>query len=131
MPKSQDPAVFTAAARVALSRLIVQQINGVAPELAVITLDPDLEQILQNSLQTPGSAGMGLEPGLAERMHSALEQSAQRQELAGQPAVLLVSMPLRLPLSRLVKHSIPGLHVLSYNEIPDSKQIRIVASVGK
>ncbi len=131
MPKSQDPAVLTAAARVALSRLIVQQINGVAPELAVITLDPDLEQILQNSLQTPGSAGMGLEPGLAERMHSALEQSAQRQELAGQPAVLLVSMPLRLPLSRLVKHSIPGLHVLSYNEIPDSKQIRIVASVGK
>ncbi len=130
-PKSQDPAVLTAATRVALSRLIVQQINGVAPELAVITLDPDLEQILQNSLQTPGLAGIGLEPGLAERMHSALQQSAQRQELAGQPAVLLVSMPLRLPLSRLVRHSIPNLHVLSYNEIPDSKQIRIVASVGK
>lgn len=130
-PKSQDPAVLTAAARVALSRLIIQQINGVAPELAVITLDPDLEQILQNSLQAPGSAGIGLEPGLAERMHTALEQSAQRQELAGQPAVLLVSMPLRLPLARLVRHSIPGLHVLSYNEIPDNKQVRIVASVGK
>ncbi|MDX1252221.1 MAG: flagellar biosynthesis protein FlhA [Gammaproteobacteria bacterium] len=130
-PKSQDPAMLTAAVRVALGRLIVQQINGMASEIQVITLDPDLEQILQNSLQASGSAGIGLEPGLAERMHAALAQSAQRQEMAGQAAILLVSMPLRLPLARLVKHSIPGLHVLSYNEIPDNKQIRIIASVGK
>lgn len=130
-PKSQDPAMLTAAVRVALGRLIIQQINGMASEIQVITLDPDLEQILQNSLQASGSAGIGLEPGLAERMHSALAQSVQRQEMAGQAAILLVSMPLRLPLARLVKHSIPGLHVLSYNEIPDNKQLRIIASVGK
>ncbi len=129
--KSQDPAVLTAAARIALGRLIVQQINGMAQELPVITLDPGLEQILQNSIQASGSTGIGLEPGLAERMHSALVQSVQRQELAGQPAILLVPMPLRLPLARLVRHSIPGLHVLAYNEIPDNKQIRIVATVGK
>jgi flagellar biosynthesis protein FlhA len=129
--KSQDPAVLTAAARIALGRLIVQQINGMALDLPVITLDPGLEQILQNSIQASGSTGIGLEPGLAERMHSALVQSVQRQELAGQPAILLVPMPLRLPLARLVRHSIPGLHVLAYNEIPDNKQIRIIATVGK
>ena len=66
--KSQDPAVLTAAARIALGRLIVQQINGMAQELPVITLDPGLEQILQNSIQVSGSTGIGLEPGLAERM---------------------------------------------------------------
>ncbi|MFZ5594660.1 MAG: flagellar biosynthesis protein FlhA [Pseudomonadota bacterium] len=130
-PKSQDPAMLIAAVRVALGRLIVQQINGMVSEIPVITLDPDLEQILQNSLQASGMAGIGLEPGLAERMHAALVQSAQRQEMAGQAAILLVSMPLRLPLARLLRHSIPSLHVLSYNEIPDNKQVRIIASVGK
>ncbi len=130
-PKSQDPAILTTAVRVALGRLIVQQINGMASEISVITLDPGLEQILQNSIQTSGSTGIGLEPGLAERMHSALVQSVQRQELAGQPAILLVPMSLRLSLARLVRHSITALHVLAYNEIPDNKQIRIVATVGK
>lgn len=130
-PKSQDPAVLTAAVRIALGRLIVQQINGMAQELPVITLDPGLEQILQNSIQASGSTGIGLEPGLAERMHGTLVQSVQRQELAGQPAILLVPMPLRLPLAKLVRHSISGLHVLAYNEIPDTKQIRIIATVGK
>lgn len=130
-PKSQDPAMLTTAVRVALGRLIVQQINGMASEIPVITLDPGLEQILQNSIQTSGSTGIGLEPGLAERMHSALVQSVQRQELAGQPAILLVPMSLRLSLARLVRHSITALHVLAYNEIPDNKQIRIVATVGK
>ncbi len=130
-PKSQDPAMLTALVRVALGRLIVQQINGIAQELPVITLDPGLEQILQNSIQASGFTGIGLEPGLAERMHSALVQSVQRQELAGQPAILLVPMSLRLSLARLVRHSISALHVLAYNEIPDNKQIRIVATVGK
>lgn len=128
---SQDPAVLTAAARVALGRSIVQHINGIAAELPVITLDPSLEQLLQQSLQVAGEGGMGFEPGLIERMRQALAQSTQRQEAAGQAAVLLVSAGLRPWLARFVRHSIPGLRVLSYNEVPDDKQIRIVATVGK
>lgn len=127
--RSQDAAVLTAAVRVALGRSIVQQINGLGSELAVTVLDGDLEQILQSSLQATGEAG--LEPGLAERLHRSLAESAQRQEVSGQPAVLLVSAPIRPLLARFVRHTIPGLRVLSYNEIPDNKQLKIVASVGK
>ena len=99
-------------------------------ELPVITLDPNLEQLLHQSIQG-GDGGAGVEPGLAERLHTALLESAQAQELAGQPAVLLVSAPLRTMLSRFVRHTITTLHVLSYNEIPTDKQIRIVATVGQ
>ncbi len=127
--RSQDAAVLTAAVRVALGRSIIQQINGLGSELAVTVLDGDLEQILQSSLQATGEAG--LEPGLAERLHRSLAESAQRQEVSGQPAVLLVSAPIRPLLARFVRHTIPGLRVLSYNEIPDNKQLKIVASVGK
>ncbi|GBE47795.1 flagellar biosynthesis protein FlhA [bacterium BMS3Bbin12] len=130
-PQSQDPGVLTAAVRTALGRLIVQHINGMSSELPVITLDPALEQILHQSLQSSGEGGGGMEPGLAERLHGSLSQAAQRQEVAGQPAVLLVPSQIRPWLARWLRHTIPGLSVLAYNEVPDNKQIRVLATVGQ
>jgi len=128
--RSQEPGALTAAVRVSLGRSIIQHINGMGPELQVITLDPSLEQILQSSIQAIAEGGAGIEPGLAERMHQSLAESAQRQESAGQPAILLVTPVIRSWLARLVRHSIPMLHVLAYNEIPDNKQIKVVANIG-
>ncbi|MFQ2165701.1 flagellar biosynthesis protein FlhA [Aeromonas hydrophila] len=130
-PRSQDPEVLTAACRIALRRLIVQEIAGPDPELPVITLAPELERILHQSLQAGGGDGAGIEPGLAERMQRSLVEATQRQELEGQPAVLLTSGILRNTLAKFVKNAIPGLRVLSYQEVPDDKQIRIVSAVGQ
>ncbi|HHJ16480.1 MAG TPA: flagellar biosynthesis protein FlhA [Gammaproteobacteria bacterium] len=128
--RSQDPGALTAAARVALGRSIIQHINGMEPEVQVITLDPSLEQILQTSIQAVSEGGAGIEPGLAERMHQSLAESARRQESSGQAPILLVTPAIRPWLARLVRHSIAGLHVLAYNEIPDNKQIKVVANIG-
>ena len=130
-PRSQDPDVLTAACRIALRRLIVQDIVGGESVIPVITLAPELERILHQSLQAGGAEGAGIEPGLAERMQQSLIEASQRQELEGQAAVLLTSGVLRNTLARFVKNSIPGLRVLSYQEIPDDKQIRIVSAVGQ
>lgn len=127
--KSQDSGALTAAVRAALGRSIIQNISGLAPELAVITLDPSLEQLLQNALNTEAGA-TAVEPGLADRMHQALKQSAERQEAMGQAAVLLVPATLRPWLARFVRHAIPGLHVLAYDELPQDKQVKVVASIG-
>ncbi|MBE0509327.1 MAG: flagellar biosynthesis protein FlhA [Chromatiales bacterium] len=126
----QDAGNLTALVRVGLGRMIVQKINGLKQELEVITLSPELEQILLGSVQANAEGGAGLEPMLAERLHQGLVESAQNLEMAGKPAVLLIAPPIRELLARFVKHSIPGLHVLSYNEIPDDKQLKIVASIG-
>jgi flagellar biosynthesis protein FlhA len=130
-PKSQDPDVLVSAVRIALKRLIVQEINGGLAEIPVITLAPELEQMLHQSLQAGGADGAGIEPGLAERLQGSLNEAAQQQELAGEPAVLLTSGMLRPVLSKFLKHSVSGLHVLSYQEIPDDKQIKIVNAVGQ
>ncbi|MBN7821233.1 flagellar biosynthesis protein FlhA [Bowmanella yangjiangensis] len=130
-PKSQDPDVLVSAVRIALKRLITQEINGSSKEIPVITLAPELEQMLHQSLQAGGGDGAGIEPGLAERLQQSLADAAQQQELAGEPAVLLTSGMLRPVLSRFLKHAIAGLHVLSYQEIPDDKQIKIVSAVGQ
>ncbi|MFT2091380.1 flagellar biosynthesis protein FlhA [Paraglaciecola sp. 2405UD69-4] len=130
-PKSQDPDVLVSAVRIALKRLIVQEINGGAMEIPVITLAPELEQMLHQSLQAGGADGAGIEPGLAEKLQTSLNEASQQQELAGEPAVLLTSGMLRPVLSKFLKHSVSGLHVLSYQEIPDDKQIKIVSAVGQ
>jgi flagellar biosynthesis protein FlhA len=130
-PKSQDTAALTAVVRVALARQIAQHINGMAPELPVMTLAPALEQILLGSLQAGPDGGVGLEPGLADQMLKALGQHSQQQELNGQPAVLLISAPLRPWLARLLRSAIPSLHVLGYNEVPDHKRVKVVATIGQ
>ncbi len=133
-PKSQDPAAMVAAVRVALSRAIVQGIVGLEPELPVITLEPRLEQILLNSMQKAGQGaedGILLEPGMAEKLQRSLVDAAQRQEMLGKPAILLVAGPIRSMMSRFARLAVPTMSVLAYQEIPDNKQVTIVATVGQ
>ncbi|KJU78331.1 flagellar biosynthesis protein FlhA [Ectopseudomonas oleovorans] len=133
-PKSQDPAAMVAAVRVSLARAIVQGIVGLEPELPVITLEPRLEQILLNSLQKAGQGGEDgilLEPGMAEKLQRSLVEAAQRQEMLGKPVILLVAGPVRAMLSRFARLAVPSMHVLAYQEIPDNKQVTIVATVGQ
>ncbi|KOP52939.1 flagellar biosynthesis protein FlhA [Pseudomonas coronafaciens pv. porri] len=131
--KSQDTAALVAAVRVGLSRAIVQSIVGIEPELPVITLEPRLEQILLNSLQKAGQGqeeGVLLEPSMAEKLQRSLIEAAQRQEMQGLPVILLVAGPVRAMLSRFGRLAVPNMHVLAYQEIPDNKQVTIVATVG-
>jgi flagellar biosynthesis protein FlhA len=133
-PKSQEPAAMVSAVRVALSRAIVQNIVGLEPELPVITLDPRLEQLLLKSMQKAGQGGEDgnlLEPGMAERLQRSLVDAAQRQEMIGKPVILLVAGPIRGMLSRFARLAVPNIHVLAYQEIPDNKQVTIVATVGQ
>ncbi|MBS0373653.1 MAG: flagellar biosynthesis protein FlhA [Proteobacteria bacterium] len=129
-PRTQDPAQLVAAVRIALGRSIVQAITGLRQELPVITLDAQLEQVLGDSI-LGGGDGPGFEPGLADRLVQALADSARRQELAGEPAVLLTTPKLRPALARLLRHGVPNLSVLAYNEVPENRRIRVVSAVGR
>ncbi len=132
--KSQDIATMTAAARLALSRMIVQNIYGNRDELVVMTLDPSLEQLLlktlQQSAQQAQQYGLVLEPAMAENLQRSLAEAVQAQEMAGNPAVLLVTSQLRAAMAQFIRNSIEQLHVLAYQEVPDNKSITIVASIG-
>jgi len=125
--KSQEPDVLSAAVRVSLGRSIVQNVAGTRPELPVITLEPELERILNESVSETGT--IGLEPAMVERLHTALSDKAQGQEIAGEPAVLLVSPQVRPWMARMMK-SVRNLHVLSYNEVPDEKRVQMIGAVG-
>lgn len=129
--RNPDPETITASTRMALASSIVQHLNGTQADLPIITLDPEMEQLLLQALHATDDGSASLEPGLAENMHKNLQEAAQRQEMKGESSILVVQAGLRSWISRFIRHSIPGLNVLSYNEIPDDKQIKIVANVGR
>ena len=125
---SQDIDTLLAGVRVSLGRQIVQELNGMASELPVVTLAPELEQLLLQLMQQGSPA---LEPGLAERIQESLQAATREQELRGEPAALLVPPGIRGMLARFARQAVPGLHVLAHNEIPEDKQLRLVQSVAR
>jgi flagellar biosynthesis protein FlhA len=127
--RSQDPLALLAHVREALGGSIVQAVYGLRDELPVITLDPTLEQLLREGFKG-GEGSPTFEPGLADRLHGALLDAAQQQEMRGEPAVLLVPTQLRPWLARFTRHGAPTLTVLAYGEVPHNKSLRVVANVG-
>jgi len=129
--RTQDADELTAAVRATLGRAIIHEIFGGAQELQVMALEPGLEQILMQAVGTRGEGGVGLEPGLAERLVQGSMHAVEQQNAAGLPAVLLVPPAIRTLLSRFLRRSAPNLHVISHAEVPDSKSIKVISLIGQ
>ncbi len=114
-----------------LGRMIVQNIYGNEQALEVITLDPELEQLLLQAKTQGGADSPVIEPSMAEQLQSSVIDVAEQREIAGKPAVLLVSAGIRSLLARFVRLSKAVVHVLAYDEIPDNKQITVVSTIGR
>jgi flagellar biosynthesis protein FlhA len=128
--RTQDPEQLTTLIRPKLGRMIVQGLVENRDTLSVLTLDPQLEQLLHNVLaQNTGGQGMVLEPALAESLFAALRQSARDMEEQGLPAVLVVSPAIRSWMSRSVRYRVNDLTVLSYSEIPDDQSVKVISTV--
>ncbi len=128
----QNPDVLTSAVRISLGRTICQSVIGTEDEIKVITLDPEMERILLDSVTGEKANGFGgIEPFLAENLLKEIQLKSQELEVSGQVPVLLVSDRLRLWLSRFARGANPGLKVLAYTEIANNKRINVVSTLGK
>jgi flagellar biosynthesis protein FlhA len=123
----QDSDALTAKVRVALGPSIYQTVNGTAREMPVMVLDSQLEQILLSSLQ--GSPG-ALEPTLMDSVIRQIVAASGKLEADGRNPVLLVASNIRLFLSRLLRGRMNNFYILAYDEIPPTKEIRVVATIG-
>ncbi|MDC0494664.1 FHIPEP family type III secretion protein, partial [bacterium] len=128
--RTQDADELTAAVRPRLGRMIVQNLIDVNDSLPVMTLNPNLEQMLHNVLQQSANPQNAvIEPQLAEGLFQALSDKAQEVENQGNPAVLVVSPGIRPWLAKLIKHRLADLTVLSYSEIPDDQSVQVIATI--
>lgn len=129
-PITHDTDMLTEYARQALGRAISKKYftNG-SPN--VITLDPKLEQTIMDSLQK-GETGsyLALEPGLMNTILANLSKQVQKLVQLGQQPIVLASPVVRLHFKRIAEQAIPGIVVLSYNELDPELTVQSVGIVG-
>ncbi|MGJ7491261.1 flagellar biosynthesis protein FlhA [Variovorax sp. ZT4R33] len=125
-PTVKDATELTSLTRLALGRAIVQQLFPGDTEMQVIGLDGSLDGVLQQAM----SSNSGIEPGLADNLLRQAQTAIARQEQMGLAPVLVVQHSLRVLLSRFLRRSLPQLKVLSHAEIPDTRNIKITATLG-
>ena len=127
---SKDPSTLTALVRSRLGRLIVQQLNNGDSELEVMTLQPELEQLLCNLVSAaPSPEDVALEPDLSSSLFAVINDSIDAMEAEDKVAVLVVSPLIRSWLAKLLRRTAKRITVLSYREIPDDQSVSIVKSI--
>jgi len=128
--ETQLPNELTAFVRIRLGRAIVQQLFPVGNEVSVVALDNNLEKLLLQATQANNANGTAIEPSLAENLANQAEAAAYHQEQMGLSPVLLVAAPLREALSKFLRRAIPRLRVLSHEELPDTRTIKVTNLIG-
>ena len=127
--RTQNADDLSSQVRIALGRAIAQQLFPGNSEMQVMSLDPTLERLLSQAV-AGGSENTSFEPGLADTLLRETALAANRQEALGLPAVLLVPGSLRLLLSRFLRRTVPQLKVLSHNEVPETRIIKVTSIIG-
>jgi flagellar biosynthesis protein FlhA len=129
-PTTNDTDILTEYVRQALGRAISRRFMR-EKQSSVITLDPKLEQVIMDSVQkTETGSFINLEPGIINTIINNLSKQVQKLMNLGQQPIILASPIVRLYFKRLVEQSIPGLVVLSYNELDPDVQVQAVGTVS-
>ncbi len=131
--KSKDIDTLVESVRVAIRQLIVYSLCGNDKQVPVAVFNPELAQILHKSIQQKQEMGermIVLEPTLTERIYSKLLEYVHKCEVDAMPAIMLVADEMRGLLEKLFSPGIPTLHFLSHNEVPDDRQLNVLAKIG-
>ncbi len=128
-PVTRDSDMLTEYVRQALGRAISK--SFITPDNSdVITLDPKLEQLIMDSVQkTEAGAYLTLEPSVTNKIIGNLAKHVEKLAQLGKQPIVLASPVVRLYFKRLTEQSIPGLTVLSYNELDPGLEIKSVGMV--
>lgn len=133
---TKDPILLAADVRCALRRTLVNLVAGQKSELKVYALSDELEQMLLTSLQQAQASGavmldsFPIEPNILSQFQQNLPLVKQQLKQQGIAPILLVMPQLRPLIARYARTFSQGLAVLSYNEIPETKQINVVGNLG-
>lgn len=129
--QAMKPEDISESLRAELTQLVLQQFIGVRDALKVLVLDPQLEKILLNSVQQHGPETLVLDRDLAHSIQEELNKSTEQLAVYRVPGVLITAPQIRRAVSKFFRPSLPDLHVFSYAELPDERNIEVFATIGK
>ncbi|PIQ24967.1 flagellar biosynthesis protein FlhA [bacterium (Candidatus Blackallbacteria) CG17_big_fil_post_rev_8_21_14_2_50_48_46] len=127
---NQDPDTLSELARQSLSRQICNNLSNEQNIIPVITLDPKVEQAVQESIQqTAQGAVLALNPQVSQQILAKLANEVQAATNAGHNPVVLCNPQIRPHVKKLTERNFPMLTVLSYNEIAPKIKIQSIGAV--
>ena len=117
--------------RQTLARQILQPLVGKDKTLNVITLDPQIEQQILDSIH-PSDYGtyLALDPKMLQVLVQNLTKEVEKVMLKGLTPVIVCAPLVRINLKRVTERQLPQLMVLSYNELVQGIQVQAVGMVG-
>jgi flagellar biosynthesis protein FlhA len=133
---TKDPILLAAEVRCALRRQIVTALFGQKTEMRAFNLGGDLENMLLGSLNQARQSGKvvldnyPIDPHLLAQLQVNMPVAREQMKQQATPPLLLVLPQIRPLLARYARLFAPGLHVLSYNEIPENREVSIIGTVG-
>jgi flagellar biosynthesis protein FlhA len=133
---TKDPILLAAEVRCTLRRQIVSGLYGQKPEMKVFNIGSELENMLLGSLNQARQGGKvaldnyPVDPNLLAQLQANMPAARDQMKQQATPPLLLVLPQVRPLLARYARLFAPGLHVLSYNEIPEQRDISVIGTVG-
>jgi flagellar biosynthesis protein FlhA len=127
---SKDPSFLTEYVRVALARQITKEYMDQSNTLSVITVDPEIEAVIRNSIHEDPIEGpvLAMDPTTHETVTSSLMDAYRRSKNMGHAPVFLVAPQIRRVMFTLLEREVPAPVVLSYNEITSAVKVNVVVS---
>lgn len=130
-PLTKDLDQLSEYVRQSLFRQITKLVQADDGIIRVITLDPNLEQLLLKvQKEARDSAGFSIDPRLIQKIYDKLGKMVQELLGSGYQPVVLCSPAVRLTFRRLSERFSTKLMVLSYNEIIPEAEVHSVGVVG-
>jgi flagellar biosynthesis protein FlhA len=135
---TKDPILLAAEVRCALRRQIVSGLYGKKKDMPAFNLSGDLENMLLGALNQARQNNGGkvvldnypIDPQLLSQLQLNMPVAREQMKQQQMPPTLLVLPQIRPLLARYARLFAPGLHVLSYNEIPENREVSIIGTVG-
>jgi len=133
---TKDPILLAAEVRCALRRQIVSGLFGQRTEMLAFNLGGELENMLLGSLNQARQTGKvvldnyPIDPHLLAQLQVNMPVAREQMKQQATPPLLLVLPQIRPLLARYARLFAPGLHVLSYNEVPENREVSIIGTVG-
>ncbi|MDI6785746.1 MAG: flagellar biosynthesis protein FlhA [bacterium] len=129
--KTKDIEILTKHVRMALSRQICNQYKSPDGSVSVVTLDPNLEEMLANSMTTIEEEGrIVVEPQMLSKIIDKLSQEMSKAVTVRYEFILLCSSRIRSAFKKLIGNALPNLIVLSYNEITSDTRIQTIGMIS-
>jgi flagellar biosynthesis protein FlhA len=127
---TKDADVLTEYVRGALQRTICNICEDETGVIYAATLDPRVEQVVAESVQaTKSGITAVLKPNVAQKIISAIEGVSRNMAAGSHRAIIICSPNVRLPLRRLIEHTLPRVMVISFGEISPDCEVHSIGMV--